>query len=131
MKTFIPKYSLSTYLYYPLGIGVSLWLGRGAIVNYQKGIINFYIMLFIIAISFILLSWLYLFTKNNFKAIVFDKRELGFTNFFGTVKRVKKEEIINITPSGLKIKNQIFPITFYFMNNNSELLFCLEDWRKE
>lgn len=130
MKTFIPKYPLGTYLYYPLALGVSFWLSKGAIGNYQKGIINLYTMLFITVIAFFLLSWLYLFTKNKFRTIDFYEGELVFTNVLGTVTRVKKAEIKNITSSGLRNKNQVLPISFYFMNNNSELFFCLEKWRK-
>ncbi|MFD2245585.1 hypothetical protein [Pontibacter ruber] len=131
MKSFNPKYYFGTYLFYPLVIGMSFWLSIGAIGNYQKGIIELHTLLFIIVVSLFLLSWLYLFNKNKFRTIDFYESELVFTNVLGTVKKVKKEEIKNISPLGIKYKNQVLPISFYFMDNRSDLFFCLEEWRNK
>ncbi|MGV3585672.1 MAG: hypothetical protein ACO1OF_01620 [Adhaeribacter sp.] len=130
MKQFIPIYPLVTYLYYPLFIGGSFWLIKGAIGNYQKGIIDLLTMIFVVGIAIILLYWIYFFTKNKFSTIDFNERELVFTNVLGAVIRVKKEEIKSITSSGIRTKAQIMPISFYFMDNNAELYFNLEVWRR-
>ena len=105
-------------------------MSKGALGSYKKGIIDLYTMAFLIVISIVLLSWIYLFTKNKFSTIDFYQGELVFTNVLGTVTRVKKEEIKNITPLGLRIKNQIMPISFYYIKNNSELFFYLDEWKK-
>lgn len=131
MKSFTPKYSIGTYLYYPLAIGVSFWISKGAIGSFQKGIINLYTTVLIIVVGVILLSWLYLFTKNKFSGIDFYDGELVFTNVLGIETRVKKEEIKNITSLGIRTKTQIIPISFYFMENSTELYFWLEEWRKK
>ncbi|WP_207431479.1 hypothetical protein [Sabulibacter ruber] len=131
MKSFTPKYSTGTYLYYPLAIGVSFWISKEAVGSYQSGIINLYTTVFIIVVGVVLLFWLYLFTKNKFSAIDFYDGELVFTNVLGIMTRVKKEEIKSITSLGIRTKTQIMPISFYFMNNNSELYFWIEGWRKK
>ncbi len=102
---------------------------KGALDSYQNGKIALYTVIFFIAVGLILLSWIYLFTKNKFSTIDFHEDALVFTNVLGTVTKVKNEEIRNITSLGIRTKTQIMPISFYFMDNNSELYFCLEEWR--
>lgn len=78
MKSFTPRYSLGTYLYYPLFIGGSFWLIKGALANYLEGVIDLYTTLFITATGIILLCWIYIFTKNKFTNIAFYEGELIF-----------------------------------------------------
>ena len=129
MKSFTPKYSLGTYIFYPLAIGVAIWISNGALGSYQKRIIDLNTMIFLIGVSVVLLFWLYLFTKNRFTAIEIYEGELVLTNVIGAETRVKKEEIKNLTFLGIRTKNRILPISFYFMENNSKLYLRLEAWK--
>jgi hypothetical protein len=131
MQVFIPTYSKFTYLYYPIAIGGAIWIIIASINSYWKDIISLPMLSFLMTTASLLLWWVYLFTKNKFKSIVFFDQKLLFTNVFGQETEVDADEIKAVSSIGIKIKGRILPVSTYYMDNNDELIFHLAEWMRK
>lgn len=111
-------------------MGIAIWMISRATIGYQKQQIGWPVLLFMLALALLVLAWLYGYSRNHFKSVIFTDNALLLADIFGRKTRVEVNEIKAITSLGIKTNGKLLPISLYFMSNNGELYLVLDDWMK-